>query len=209
MTGAVLITGFGPFPGVPKNASAAMAQDLARIAPTRIPKAAGNTFHAATLRTEWGAGPDQLFELLDRHQPALALHFGVSERAAGFVIETRGENACQPAEDAAGNAPPSDVLSATGPQFRAVTLPVAGIVHRLRSAGFPAETSDDAGRYLCNAILYHSLAWAERRATTGQAVSRPLVGFIHLPHDPAAATAPLSPIDGALLAFETCLAVIE
>ncbi|MGZ5851566.1 MAG: pyroglutamyl-peptidase I family protein, partial [Hyphomicrobium sp.] len=51
------------------------------------------------------------------------------------------------------------------------------IVERLRKLGVPAGTSTDAGRYLCNALLYHSLSAAS-------ALAQPhLVSFVHLPAD--------------------------
>jgi pyroglutamyl-peptidase len=54
------------------------------------------------------------------------------------------------------------------------SLPVQHIVARLRVRGIPAFVSRDAGGYLCNATLYHSLGRA--REAPGRRV-----GFIHIP----------------------------
>lgn len=209
MTRTVLLTGFGPFPGVPMNASATLAHEMAAHAPRRLPRAADFAFHAETLPTEWDAGPARLAELHDRLEPAVVLHFGVSERAAGFVIETRGENACLDALDAAGRPPPHTLLSHSGPDARAATIPALPIVDRLRGEGFTAHASTDAGRYLCNAVLYRSLEWAAARSNSAHAVPAPRIGFVHIPHDPLAACAPRTPLNGALIILETCLAHLD
>jgi pyroglutamyl-peptidase len=48
-------------------------------------------------------------------------------------------------------------------------------VTRLRRRGLPARISRDAGGYLCNALLYHSLEIARRSSLPSR------TGFIHLP----------------------------
>lgn len=84
-----LLTGFGPFPGAPRNASSLLIEALAKLAARRLP---GFAVRAETLPTEWQAGPARLSALLDDLRPAVALHFGVSHRARGFVVETRARN---------------------------------------------------------------------------------------------------------------------
>lgn len=210
----VLLTGFGPFPGVPENASAGLAARLADRACDILAPRTGYTFHAATLPTEWDAAPVRLAQLQEQLAPALLLHFGVSATASGFVIETRGANACRPALDAAGRLPHAPRLTPGGPDAHAVTIPVVALVDRLRRAGFTAQASSDAGAYLCNAVLYRSLAWAAARtpsptSCSGSAHPRPRVGFIHLPHAPDAAFAPLCPNDGALIILDACLAALD
>jgi pyroglutamyl-peptidase len=56
-----------------------------------------------------------------------------------------------------------------------VTLPARLIVERLTGLGLPAELSDDAGAYLCNAVLFHGLLLSERET------ARCATGFIHIP----------------------------
>jgi pyroglutamyl-peptidase len=171
----ILITGFGPFPGAPQNASSLLAEAVAEAARGELP---GFKVHAETLPTEWQAGPARLAGLLDEHQPTLALHFGVSRRATGFVIETRARNATQCVADACGEAPRGDVLLDDGPDEIGVTLPTSQIVDRLRRLRLPVQLSRDAGGYLCNALLYHSLDHARRRSGPGFGPRR---GFIHIP----------------------------
>jgi hypothetical protein len=47
------------------------------------------------------------------------------------------------------------------------------LVGRLRRRGIPARTSRDAGRYVCNALLYSGLEQARQQACR--------LGFVHLP----------------------------
>lgn len=167
----VLLTGFGPFPGMPANATRELVPVLARRARLRF---AGVQVRSALLPTEWVRGPQHASSALERAQPDIVIHFGVSERAAGFVIERRGVNVCASSADGAGALPAAALLEPDGPQQRAVNLPVDLIVDRLRGLGLPAALSDDAGQYLCNAVLYQSLA---RLAGSGA-----IAGFVHLPH---------------------------
>lgn len=170
-----LLTGFGPFPGAPRNASSILIEQLARLAARRIP---GFAFCAETLPTEWQAGPQRLAELLEAHDPVVALHFGVSYRARGFVIETRGRNERRDIEDACGAVPGQSCVALDGPAELPATLPTGLIVDRLRRMGLPVQLSRDAGGYLCNEILYQSLS--EARARGGGSIG-PRRGFVHIP----------------------------
>ena len=170
MKPSVLITGFGLFPGVPVNASGALARRLAAAARRRYP---GIAIHSAVLPTQWRLGPVRAERAITRVQPDIAIHFGVSAQAQGFVIERRAVNVCLSHADGVGELPPLALLDPNGPKRRAVTLPVAAIVKRLRALGLPAASSDHAGTYLCNAVLYRSLG-----LTVG---SRAIAGFVHIP----------------------------
>ena len=165
----VLLTGFGPFPTVPVNATMRLLPALAAAARHAFPDV---RFATAILPTEWRAAPDHLDALLATHDPDIALHFGVSRRARGFEIERRGRNLCA-GQDTAGEQPPSQVLQATGPDLNPVDLPAAQIIARLRRRGIAAHASWDAGQYLCNALLYHSLARGRTTSTRS--------AFIHIP----------------------------
>jgi pyroglutamyl-peptidase len=171
MRTTVLITGFGPFPGVPVNATMRLVPELAQAGVRRF---AGVRIATAVLATEWAAAPRRLEALLEEIEPDLVLHFGVSSRARGFEVEARAQNACMQSPDAAGALPPGGAVRDGGPEFIAATLPVRHIVARLRRRGIPAFVSRDAGGYLCNATLYHSLRCARDRPGCR-------VGFVHIP----------------------------
>ena len=167
----VLLTGFGPFPGVPVNATMRLVPELAAVAAKAFPDV---RFVTDILPTAWQAAPHRLATLFIDHAPDIALHFGVSKRARGFEIERRGVNICAGA-DAAGEEPVGRAIDGHGPDLHQVDLPVGLIVERLRRRGIAAFLSWDAGQYLCNALLYQSLALSRA------AVSGPRSAFIHIP----------------------------
>ena len=169
---AILLTGFGAFPGVDSNATAALIPDLAEAARTRFPQ---HEVISAILPTEWSGAPLALKRLLTDTNVVLALHFGVAPEARGFQIELVGRNVCDARHDAVGALPTCEAVIATGPAMLASTLPAERIVARLLRGGFPCSTSTNAGTYLCNALMYHSLTSARARSTPF------LSGFIHVP----------------------------
>ena len=97
-------------------------------------------------------------------------------RLSPTEIESRARNACAAAADASGTLPTSAALSVGGAEHLAASLPVRHIVARLRRLGIPAFVSRDAGTYLCNAALYHSLVCARDEVAAGRRV-----GFVHIP----------------------------
>lgn len=169
----ILLTGFGPFPGVPENASQKFVPKLAHLAARRF---SAHRVVARILPTEWERAPNRLKALYDREQPKLVLHFGVSARADSYVIETVSRNTCRTTEDAVGALPHDGVVLRGGPDTIASRLPAEEIKARLAALKVPATLSDDAGGYICNALLYRSLIYAEQ----GEQPTA-LVGFFHIP----------------------------
>lgn len=168
----ILLTGFGPFPGIGANATAEFVPELAQLARARFQ---GHDVIDAVLPVEWERTPQLLTELLAQTHPVLALHFGVAKAASRFQIERVGRNACAPRHDAIEAFPACEQVIASGPDVLPSTLPVEAILTRLARAGVPCCTSDDAGGYLCNTLLYHSLTAAGAHPTPF------LSGFVHLP----------------------------
>lgn len=111
--------------------------------------------------------------------PAWVLLLGLASSATTIRVEMQGANVAGPIHDNAQQLPPQPILDPAGPPSRASTFPGPRLVARLQAAGLPAELSSDAGQYLCNLTLYHTLGWANRPAPGGAPV--PAVGFIHLP----------------------------
>lgn len=170
----ILLTGFGPFPGVAENASQRFVPKLGHLAARRF---SAHRVVARILPTEWEKAPNRLRDLYERERPKIVLHFGVSPQASAYVIETLAHNTCKAAVDAAGSLPRDDAVVRGGPDTLAARLPAEDIKTRLRALRVPAVTSEDAGSYLCNALLYRSLIYAEQ-------ISEPdAVGFFHIPQE--------------------------
>jgi len=167
----ILITGFGPFPGVPRNISSEVVTALAPAARKAFRRAA---IIDAVLPTEWMAAPLLLEDLLEQHKPDVAVHFGVSHQARGFVVETSAQNASGHV-DASGFAPAGERLLPISRDRHITAVPAARIVERLRRRGLPAYVSHDAGTYLCNAVYFHSQILQHHLNPGGRSV------FVHLP----------------------------
>ncbi len=168
----VLLTGFGPFPGVPRNASADLVAQLATIAPNHF---SGFEFVPRVLPVDWIETPRRIDHLLRNTRPAVCVHFGVSTRARGFVIEQHAYNQTIGVEDDTGRSPETVRLVAGDRVRRTSTLPARTLVKALQRHGYPVVLSQDPGRYLCNAVLFHSLRYAT--AITPRVRS----GFVHIP----------------------------
>lgn len=168
----VLLTAFGPFPGVPVNATMRLVPELAERAALAFPDV---LFVAETLATEWLGAPRRMAAVIAEVKPDLVLHFGVSSRARGFEIEQRARNACRSMPDAAGFLPRAARLNDYGAEVLRTSLPVPHLVLALKRRGIPAYASRDAGAYLCNAVLYHSLQIA------ADTLHDCRIGFVHVP----------------------------
>lgn len=167
----LLLTGFGPFPGVPDNATARLVPALAIASRAHFPD--WQVEHAI-LPTEWDNGLRSLHHLLAELAPAIALHFGVSQHANGFQIETRARCAASALPDSCGQLPSPHGIFAIDDNLTS-TFPADAIVSRLAANGLPVSLSEDAGSYLCNAALHTSLAHAR---VSGH---RSVRGFVHVP----------------------------
>lgn len=192
----ILLTGFGPFPGVPENASAAVVEQLAKAA-RELPDV---RIVPAILPVDWQAAPKQVAALIAAERPDIALHFGVSSRAKGIVFETLAHNCCVAREDAYGQLPASERILDDGVETLTSTLPATAIVSRLQEKALPAELSEDAGAYLCNTVLYVALD------ACGALGAR--AGFIHLPVDLSGAEGGLTlygAVEGGLAIIAACL----
>ena len=175
----IWLTGFGPFPGAPANPTADLVPALAARCRSAHPDA---DIRDTVLAVEYGAGLARIDAGHARLKPDIALHFGLSGQASEIRLERRAVNACaDDMADAAGFFPQETILDGTQPPVRVCDWP-GDPVAALRSAGFRAAYSDDAGRYLCNAALMRSLACAARRPGA-------FAGFVHVPHSTQSAAA--------------------
>ena len=85
----VLLVGFGPFPGAPRNPSAILAERLAR---RRRPALAATIRTAHVFATTYAAVDRELPKLL-AGRPDIVLMFGLAARRRQLCIETTARNA--------------------------------------------------------------------------------------------------------------------
>jgi pyroglutamyl-peptidase len=169
----VLLTGFGPFPGVPENPSGWLAETLAGQS-----AAFDCDLHAEVLPTEWETVAALAPRLHADLQPDVMIHFGVDAKAKGLRIERSAHNRRAPRADACGALPGSHAILPDGAMRLDTALPVTMLSAYLRGSGHAANASRSCGRYLCNVLYYRSLHWAKAQGVQGQA-SHAL--FVHVP----------------------------
>lgn len=164
----VLLTGFGPYPGVAENPSGWLAETLAAR------KSHHCNLYARVLPTEWQAIAELTPRLHETLQPDVMIHFGVSPRAKTLRIERSAHNRTASRADASGTISDTRVISPEGAMRLHTCLPVTQIATHLRTQGMAAHSSRSCGRYLCNFLYYRSLQWAHAHGSDAL--------FVHVPH---------------------------
>ena len=164
-----LLTGFEPFGGEPVNPSALIVTALA-ASPPAVP---GLTVSAEILPVDRVRLPSALARALARHRPDAVICVGQATGRARVDLETLAHNAIdfRGDRDNGGHAAAGEALVPGGPATLASTLALALELPRLLAEGLPVALSRDAGRHLCNALLYTLL---HERAPVPSA-------FVHVP----------------------------
>jgi pyroglutamyl-peptidase len=167
----VLILGFGPFPGAPRNPSAVLVKRLAR---RRRPALAAIIRTTHVFATAYAAVDSELPKLL-ADKPDIVLMFGLAARRRQLCIETQARNARSILfPDVRGYRPARGVIALGEQAARRGNAPFTRLLAAARASRMPARLSRDAGRYVCNYSYWRALALAGRG-------SSPLVQFIHIP----------------------------
>jgi pyroglutamyl-peptidase len=166
----VLITGFGPFPGVRFNPTARLAAALAAV---RRPGLENVELIAHVLQTSYAAVERALPTLLAEVRPDVILLFGLATRTPHLRIETRALNRRSALfADARGCRPADGAITPRAPIAVRGNAPHQQLAMAARRAGVPVRLSYDAGAYLCNYVYWRAL-----ELTAG----KPLVQFVHVP----------------------------
>lgn len=171
----VLVTGFGPFPGVDVNPSELAVRELVRLAGERGDEPwplLGVELSTAILPVDFAVLSDRVAELVAT-APEVMVLLGVDARATGLSVERIGINVIDArVSDATGAQPVDQPVVPGGPDGRFATIPVKAVRAALEEAGLPAVISHSAGTYACNAAMYAALDAAPQKTR---------VGFIHIP----------------------------
>ncbi|GAB4835641.1 hypothetical protein Ancab_000549 [Ancistrocladus abbreviatus] len=183
------VTGFKKFHGVSENPTETIVRNLKEYVEKRgLPK--GLILGSCSILETAGQG--SLVPLYQTLQSAVSkkdsessssgrviwLHFGVNSGATRFAIE------CQAVNEATFRCPdemgwkPQKVPIIPGDggisRTRKTSLPVEEIAAALAKKGHEVMTSDDAGRFVCNYVYYHSLRFAEQNEIKSLFVHVPL-----------------------------------
>lgn len=150
----LLVTGFGPFPTMPRNPSAALARAVAAAPRWRI---LGVSVECRILTTAYASLGSELDPAL-AEEPDAVLMIGVAGRSKRIRVERRAtprRSTLFP--DVAGERAGRSERSAYPRERRASSSPERAFL-ALRREHVPARISRDAGRYLCNAAYFRALA---------------------------------------------------
>ncbi|KAK4402099.1 UNVERIFIED_CONTAM: hypothetical protein Scaly_2599900 [Sesamum calycinum] len=182
------VTGFKKFHGVAENPTETIVNNLQAYMHKRgLPK--GLVLGSCTILETAGHGA--LVPLYQTLQSAVSqdanvpnsgrviwVHFGVNSGATRFAIENQAVNeATFRCPDEMGWKPQKlPIVPADGgiSRIRETSLPVEDITKSLAKMGYEVMTSDDAGRFVCNYVYYHSLRFAEQNGIKSLFVHVPL-----------------------------------
>ena len=161
----ILVTGFEPFGGETENASGVAVEKFRELAPPD-----GARIVTAVLPVTWsGAGP-ALLRAVKEHGPDAVVAVG---EAGGRTVVTperwarnMGHGRIPDNDGAVRDAAPL----AEGPERLESRLDPSALARAVQDAGIPAEVSDDAGAFLCNAVFWTALHRTDLPAA-----------FIHVP----------------------------
>lgn len=144
----LLLTGFGPFPGIPRNPSATLVKALSRD--PRLLRA-GISARPALIATTYAAADATIPALVQEVQPDAVLMFGVASRRRHLSVEAQARNRLSLLHpDAAGKRPARLVLAPDRPAALPARAPLRQIVTEGQRAGHATRLSRTAGAYLCN-----------------------------------------------------------
>ena len=169
----LLLTFFGPFPGVPVNPTVALAEGaqclLAQIRPDL-------NVITRELPVSYNGSSTALRTALQEVQPDALISLGVAVGRDVVSLEQVAINLDSAGiEDNDGDQRCDEPIAPGGQEAYFSSLPVRASFERLRAAGEPVEISYTAGTYVCNHVFYE-----------GQRISRELglsipAGFVHVP----------------------------
>jgi pyroglutamyl-peptidase len=202
----VLLTGFGPFAGLPVNPSEQVARHFERAG------LAGAELVCRVLPISYRAVPGALRELVAEHRPDAVLSLGVAIGAPVIRVETTALNRAEFKVADNDGLLARETPDRAGPAARVATYRADEVARAIRGAGVPAVVSHHAGTHLCNLTLYTLLGALDPAVPCG---------FLHLPLLPeqvagmieAAAgkpqSAPFAPTDLPSMALETQLRAVD
>lgn len=168
----MLLTGFKPYGGHAINPSAEIARTLDGTA------IGGTRVTAHILPVVYAGMGERIQALIDDISPRAVICLGLDPGIEAIHLERVAANALDfQIADNAGEILQGPVTKG-GADALPSRLPLDSIEARLRAGNIAVRGSDDAGRYLCNALMYLALSATARRD------SPPPCGFIHLPFLP-------------------------
>lgn len=164
----ILVTGFGPFPGVDDNPSEKLVRNLQL-------DQQGVHLRKDVIPTEWLRCRETANDLYQDHRPDILIHFGVHGASEHIRLESTARNIAGNSLDACNVCFAADQIDPFGPYELVSRLPLEKMARTLTENAIPAAVTDDAGDYLCNFLYYQALTFTE------EAPGSPHALFVHIP----------------------------
>jgi pyroglutamyl-peptidase len=165
----LLLTGFEPFLEFPINPTEKIVQQLNR-------KQIGDyEVIGELLPVDFQAGPEKIVQLYHCIRPDAVISLGLAAGRAAITPERIAINCRGGEPDNKGVVLEDEHIAEDGLDGYFSTLPLQGMISRLKENGYPASISNTAGTYLCNHVMYSILHEVKKAAKPVQA------GFIHIP----------------------------
>ncbi|KAK4399717.1 Pyrrolidone-carboxylate peptidase [Sesamum angolense] len=180
------VTGFKKFHGVDANPTETIVKNLKNYVESRGLPPGVTLGTCAVLETAGDGAVSELYKVLDSgisrgtnssNEKVVWLHLGVSNGALKFALERQAVNEatfCSP--DELGWQPQQlPIILGDGgiSQTRTTYCSIEAILEILKRKGYDANISNDAGRFVCNFVYYHSLMFAEQKGHKSL--------FVHIP----------------------------
>ena len=196
----ILVTGFEPFGGEPRNPSAEVVECLPeRIFDLEIIK--------LILPVVRGKASTAIQNAVEKFCPDAVLSIGQAGGRAGISVERVAVNLDDyRIPDNEGNQPVEEPVVFGGPDGYFCTVPVKQMVSAIQAAGIPAQQSLSAGTFVCNHVMYATLHFLAQKHPNVK------FGFIHIPYLPEQAAdkqgVPSMSLEVAVKAVEAVLAAV-
>lgn len=159
--GRILVTAFEPFDGQSVNPS----QEVLRLL-------VSSRVDTLVLPVSYARSVELALRVVERIKPQAVLCLGQAGGCEGITVERSAVNLDE------ANTPDHDGIRLMGssiiedgPEHLPVTLPAEELCAAINMLRIPCRLSDDAGRFVCNHLLYSLLFHAPQVPA----------GFIHLP----------------------------
>ncbi|KAL3337202.1 hypothetical protein AABB24_029715 [Solanum stoloniferum] len=185
------VTGFKKFHGVAQNPTETVVSNLKYYVEKKGLPAGVTLGSCSVLETAGEGGLPTLLKVIEESSAGnssnngqvIWLHLGVNSGATKFAIERLAVNeATFRCADELGWQPQRvPIVPEDGGinQIRKTSCPTESILEFLKNKGFDVTMSDDAGRFVCNYVYYHSLRFAEEKGHKCLFVHVPTFNRVH------------------------------
>lgn len=169
----ILVTGFDPFGGETVNP----AWETVKLLPDCIE---GNEVLKLEIPTVFGKGAGKVISKIEEEKPAFVFLIGQAGGRSAVTPETTAYNRMDARiPDNEGNEPKEMRIIQDAPETLHVNVPVAETVDGMKKDGYNIEVSDNAGRFVCNELLY--------RVIDHLSGTKVKYDFVHVPFLPSQA----------------------